>query len=90
MLEHIVIAKKHIEKKRGIPTVDIIKNPICFCAAMDRNEVFLNPGDQVILEGALDELMKNVWGNKTMDVSTRKVICKWLFIRCEFTELIAL
>jgi hypothetical protein len=57
---------------------------------MDRYQIFLNPGDQVILEGALDELMKNVWGNKTMDVGTRKVVCKRLFIRCEFTESITL
>ena len=70
----------------GIPVVNIIKNPICFCAAMDRYQVFLNPGHQVILEGALDELMKNVWGNETVDVGTRKIICKRLFItRCEFT-----
>jgi hypothetical protein len=74
----------------GIPAVDIIKNPICFLAAMGRYQVSLDPGDQVILEGALDELMKNVRGNKRMDVGTRKVICKRLFIKCEFTEAIAL
>ena len=57
---------------------------------MDRYQVFLDPGNQVILEGALDELVKNVWGNNTMDVGTRKVICKRLFIGREFTKLIAL
>ena len=44
----------------------------------------------MVLEGALDELMKDVWDNKTMDVGTRKVICKRLFIRCEFTGSITL
>jgi hypothetical protein len=44
----------------------------------------------VILEGALDELMKDIRGNKAMDVGTREVICKRLFIRCEFTESIVL
>ena len=39
----------------------------------------------MILEGALNELMKDVRGNKTMDVGTREIVCKRLFIRCEFT-----
>ena len=38
----------------------------------------------MIFEGALDELVKDVWSNKTMDVGTREVICKRLFLRCEF------
>ena len=40
----------------------------------------------MIIEGAFDELMKDVWGNKMMDVGTRKVVCKRLFIRCEFAK----
>ena len=43
----------------------------------------------MVLEGALNELMKDVGGNKTMDVGTRKVICKRLIIRCELMKLIA-
>ena len=78
------------KKRLGIPAVNIIKNPICFCAAVDWYQVFLDPRNQVILEGALDELMKNVWGNKTMDIGTRKVICKRLFIRWEFIFCIAI
>jgi hypothetical protein len=41
----------------------------------------------VILESALDELMKDVRGNKGMNVGTRKVICERLFIKCEFIDL---
>ena len=74
----------------GKPAVNIIKNPICFCTTMNWHQVFLDPGDQVILEGAFDELMKNVRGNKTMDVGMRKVNGKRLFIRCEFKDWITL
>ena len=55
--------------------VNIVKNPICLHVAMDQYQVFFNPGDPVILEGALDELMKNVRGNKMMDVSQHKESC---------------
>jgi hypothetical protein len=85
MMEHVVIEKKHIEKK-GIPAVDIIKNAVRLSTAMDRYQVLLDPGDQVILERALDELMKNVWGNKMMDVGTREIIRKRLYLGYKFTD----
>lgn len=41
----------------------------------------------MIFKGTLDQLVKNVWRNNTVDVGTREIIRKRLFIGCEFTEL---
>lgn len=45
---------------------------------MDVVDVLLNPGDDVIFEGALDKLVKKVWSKKLVDVGTREVRSKRL------------
>ena len=44
----------------------------------------------MIFKCPFDELMKDVGGNDTMDVGTRKVVCEGLFIKCKFKESILL
>jgi hypothetical protein len=45
---------------------------------MRDTKVVLDPGDEVVLESSLDDLMKNVWGDQFMDIRSREVICEWL------------
>lgn len=41
-------------------------------------KVFTHPLNEVILEYTLDELVKQVWGDKFIDVGIWEVFCKWL------------
>jgi hypothetical protein len=54
-----MVVNKHrvIVSEAGIPFVNIIKNLIYLSSAMCKNKILLNPGDQVILEYALDKLV---------------------------------
>ena len=36
-------------------------------------QILINPGDEVIFECALDQLMEKVWGDKFMNVSMGNV-----------------
>jgi len=64
--------------EKAVPTVDITNDlkrlllRICLC------NVLLNPCYKVILEHALDKLVEDVGCHESMDVGTRKVMCKWL------------
>jgi len=40
-----------------------------------------NPSYEVILKGALDDLMKEVGRKELVDIGTREVTGKWLFVR---------
>lgn len=41
-------------------------------------QILFNPGYEVILECALDDLMENVWRYECMDIRPREVVCEWL------------
>jgi hypothetical protein len=41
-------------------------------------EIFLNPHDEMILECSLDDLMKEVWAEKFVDICTGKAGREWL------------
>jgi hypothetical protein len=41
----------------SVPFINIIDNFIGSCSTMYKNQVFLDPGNQVILEDTLDELV---------------------------------
>ena len=60
--------------------VNIIHYLICFCysAVGDRTNIFFHPGNKMVLERALDELVQNVGCEKLVYVCTGKVICEWL------------
>ena len=45
---------------------------------MRNAQVLANPGDEVVLEGALDQLMEDVGGYKLVNICTRKICSKWL------------
>ena len=60
--------------KDNVPSVDIVKNLLSSCFAMHENQVFANPGDEVIFEGTLDDLVQEVGREKLVDVSTWKLV----------------
>jgi hypothetical protein len=41
-------------------------------------KILVNPHDNVIFECAFDHLMEQIRRQELMDVSSRKVVCKWL------------
>ena len=41
---------------------------------MSLEKVLLNPFNDVVLEGPFDELMQEVWSEKLVNVSTRKLM----------------
>ena len=45
---------------------------------MNQNEVLFNPRHQVVLEGALDDLVKDIRGDHVVDIRLREFGCKWL------------
>lgn len=62
----------------NLPSINVVEDPLGACFAVCSNKVLADPGDQMIFECALDELMKNVWCNHLVDVSTGEIICEWL------------
>ena len=41
--------------------------------AMFKLQVLVDPGDKMVLECALDQLMQKVWGNQFVNISTGKI-----------------
>ena len=42
-------------------------------------QIFFNPGNEVVFERSLDELMEDVRRDQLMDISSREVVCEGLF-----------
>ena len=63
-----------------LPPVDIGKDLDRFTAAVLGGHIFRDPGDEVVLERALDDLVEEVRGQKFVNVGTGKVGCKWLVV----------
>lgn len=45
---------------------------------MNENGVFIYPGDEVIFEGSLDDLMDEVGGEKLVNIRTRELMSEGL------------
>ena len=56
-----------------------IREPFCGVVAVGIGDVLHDPGDQMILEGALDHLVEEIEGKELVDVGTREVDGKWLY-----------
>jgi hypothetical protein len=50
-------------------------------------KVLVNPGYEMILESALDELMEDVGSNELRHMSTRRVFCKELWNHLSMMKL---
>jgi hypothetical protein len=45
---------------------------------MRNDKVVINPSDEMIFEGAFNELMKKIRRNQLMYIRSREIICEWL------------
>jgi len=52
------MSRKWVLKKNSLPAVYIVNNPQCLGLGMHMVEIILHPCDKVVLERALDELVK--------------------------------
>lgn len=69
---------QNMSMKENSPTVNVIHDTITLRISVNLIDVLLNPSDNVILEGAFDELMEEVGGEKLMDICTGKMGSKRL------------
>jgi hypothetical protein len=60
--------------KKSTPSVYIIQDLIRPCFSICQAEIALNPGNEMVLKGAFDDLMEEVGGEKFMYVCTGKVV----------------
>lgn len=54
------LLETYFSRISNLPAVNVIQYSICLCPAMRYNKVLPNPGDEVVLEGAFNELMEEV------------------------------
>jgi hypothetical protein len=68
------------KQKKGdySPAINVSKDPLRFGLLVVGSDVRLDPVDNVILESALNHLVKKVHGNEFVDVRPRKTSCEWL------------
>ena len=50
-------------------------------STMLSNQILTNPLDKVVFKYTLDNLMKQVWHHKFVNICTRKGSCKWLQVQ---------
>lgn len=60
------------------PLVNIIHNLICCCSRMIGIDILSHPRYQMVLKCSFDQLMKQIWGDKFVNICTFEIICKWL------------
>lgn len=58
--------------------INISPYQLSLCFTICYYKVLVNPLDEMVFEGALDNLIKNIRGKKFMDISTWKICCKRL------------
>jgi len=63
-----------------VPTVNIFRDFFCPTLAILKKEIFINPGNNMVLERAFDNLVKKVGREQFMNVGPREFICEWLEI----------
>jgi hypothetical protein len=56
----------------------VIQDMVGLGLTMSKNKKVFNPGDEMVFECTLYNLMEKVWCNKLMDVGTWKIIRKRL------------
>jgi hypothetical protein len=72
---------KHTSKddtRMGLPSINVVKDLIGPCLTVCLNKIFVDPGDEVILECAFYELMQQIRCDKGMDIGVGEVICERL------------
>ena len=58
--------------------VDVLGNLTGTCFVMFNCQVFVDPSDDVVLEGSLHDLMEEVGGEELVDIGLREMVGKGL------------
>ena len=61
-----------------LPSIDFIQDRVGFCFAVLTLKVFTHPLNEVILKHSLNELVKQIWSDKLIDVGVGEVVSKRL------------
>lgn len=61
-----------------IPSIDIIRDFLCLIWRVISIEVLVNPCNEVVLECAFNDLMKDIWRDEFIYVGSRKIFSKGL------------
>ena len=67
-----------LQEFSDLPMIDIVKYFFRSLFAMSFFKIVVDPGYQMVLEDPFNKLMKEIWGDKFMYVSPRKIIGEWL------------
>ena len=62
----------------NLPPINFIQNRIGSRPPMFEFKILTRPLDEVVLEYALDKLVKDIWGYKFINICTREVVCERL------------
>lgn len=60
------------------PLIDSVEASLCHTFPVRLLQVLTHPGNKVVFESPLYQLMKEIWGNELVDVGVREVVCKGL------------
>ena len=69
----LISASLHWLKRNHLPAINISNDFTSMLLAMFKLQVLVDPGDKMVLERALDQLMQKVWGNQFVNISTGKI-----------------
>ena len=67
--------------RKTSPLINIIHNLLCCSLWMVGVDVILHPWHQMVLESPFNQLMKQIWSEKLMNIGMLEVICEWLYSR---------
>ena len=75
-----------LQGRENILVIYVIQNVIGLASTMSKNKELFHPGNKMIFECSFDDLVEKIRHNKLMDVSTWKIISKWLEIKSSNRE----
>jgi hypothetical protein len=61
------------------PIINIRHDCCCCSRAMNENEILTDPGDEVVLERAFDDLVEEIRAQQLMDIGAGKSDSEWLY-----------
>ena len=78
MLGNIVSSISYRISPRFLPMINIIKYFFCLLFTVLNLQIIADPSHEMIFENSFDKLVKEIWCNELVNVSTREIISEWL------------
>jgi len=61
------------------PIIDICHYRSCCSRAIYKNEILTNPGDEMVLKRAFNDLVEEIRAQQFVDIGAGKSGCEWLY-----------